>query len=77
MQVYFVTLKTIVVEPLHKKGDRTSMTNYMSISLLLFFLKYSRILFAVHLPTPAHKQHTGHRTVVLGKGCEVKLLPSD
>jgi hypothetical protein len=35
-------LKTALVKPLYKKRDETNMTNYRPISLMVFFLRYSR-----------------------------------
>jgi hypothetical protein len=40
-------LKIVVVKPLYKKGDKTSMTSYRPISLLTVFLKYLRKLCTV------------------------------
>lgn len=60
VQVLF--LNVFKLKPLYKQRDKISMTNYRSISLLTVFSKELEQLIK---QAPAHKQHTGHRTVQL------------
>jgi hypothetical protein len=57
-------LKIAVVKPVYKKGDKNIMENYKLISLFTLFSKVLKKAMHSRLsPTPACKQHTGHRTV--------------
>jgi len=51
------------LKPLYKQGDKTSMTNYRPVSLLMVFSKVLEKAMQLIKQTPAYKQHTGHRTV--------------
>jgi hypothetical protein len=55
-------LKTAVVKPLHKKGDKYNMTNYRPISLLPIFSKVFEKAMHSRLSHHLFKQHTGPRT---------------
>jgi len=71
-------LKIAVVKPLYKNGNKTNVTNYRPISLLAVFYKV--------LEKPKHSRlcqhlHTNNILVAeqygLGKGYQLKMLPSD
>jgi hypothetical protein len=61
----------VVVKPLYKKGDESSMTNYSPVSLLTVFSKVFDK--AMHILTTYWSQNS----MVLGKGYLLKMLPSD
>jgi hypothetical protein len=82
MAVFRVCLKIAVVKPPYKKGNKTSMTTYSPISLLMIFSKVlekamqSRLSYYLHANNILVTERYGCRKVVSTEDAALRLTDS-